>query len=148
MTSRMLKQSENVKLLYKCSPSQRKFLIKSSIPALIHAICDCITNIIHQKIPITAKHKKGLATKKKRIENIIKQQNQNPQETAILSVERSCVIISIAPRKMFLVILSDMYNMMTKHSAKSYQSEENVWNKGVPPHEKVKQFTEELSKFR
>ena len=49
--------------------------------------------------------------------------------------------------------------MMTKHSAKSYQPEkneqiksekemQNVWNASVPPHEKVKQFTEELNKFR
>ena len=49
--------------------------------------------------------------------------------------------------------------MMTKHSAKSYQPEknelikseeemQNVWNTSVPPHEKVKQFTEELNKFR
>ena len=46
-----------------------------------------------------------------------------------------------------------------KHSAKSYQPEkneliklekemQNVWNASVRPHEKVKQFTEELKKFR
>ena len=49
--------------------------------------------------------------------------------------------------------------MMTKHSAKSYQPEKNkliqpeeemqsVWSTSVVPHEKVKQFTEELNKFR
>ena len=49
--------------------------------------------------------------------------------------------------------------MMTKHSAKRYQPEknelikseeemQNIWNSSVPPHEKVKQFTEELHKFR
>ena len=49
--------------------------------------------------------------------------------------------------------------MMTKHSAKSYQPEKNklieseeemqsVWSTIVLPHEKVKQFTEELNKFR
>ena len=65
MTSGMLKQSNNFKLLHKWSPSQRKVMLKSSNPALIHAICDCITNIIHQKIPITAKQKRDLAKKKK-----------------------------------------------------------------------------------
>ena len=64
MTSRMLKQYDNFKLLHKCSPSQRNVLLKSTNPALIHAICDCITNIIHQKIPITAKQKRALAKKK------------------------------------------------------------------------------------
>ena len=48
---------------------------------------------------------------------------------------------------------------MIKHSAESYQpkknelikSEEemqNIWNTSVPSHEKVKQFTKELKKFR
>ena len=67
--------------------------------------------------------------------------------------------MSIVAAKKFLVIASDTYDMMTKHSAKSYQPEKNelikseeemhnVWNTSVPPHEKVKQFTEELNKFR
>ena len=52
-----------------------------------------------------------------------------------------------------------MYDVMTKHSAKSYKPEknelikseeemQNIWNTSVPPHEKVKQLTEELNKFR
>ena len=67
--------------------------------------------------------------------------------------------MGITPGKKFLVISSDMYDRMTKHSAKSYQpkknelikSEEemqNIWNTSVHAHEKVKQFTEELNKFR
>ena len=64
MTSRMLKQSNNFKLLHKCSPSQRKVWLKSANPALIHAICNCITNIIHQKIPILSKQKRDLLKKK------------------------------------------------------------------------------------
>ena len=49
--------------------------------------------------------------------------------------------------------------MMIKQRARSYQPEknelikseeemQNVWNTSVPPHEKVKQFTEELNKIR
>ena len=67
--------------------------------------------------------------------------------------------MSFTPGKKFLVIPSDMYDRMTKHSAKSYQVEknelikseeemQNIWNTSVPPHEKVKQFTEELNKFK
>ena len=52
-----------------------------------------------------------------------------------------------------------MYDVMTKHSAKNYKPEknelikseeemQNIWNTSVPPHEKVKQLTEELNKFR
>ena len=64
-TSRMLKLSDNLILLRKCSSLQRKFLLKSANPALIHAICDWNTNIIHQRIHITAKQKGVLAEKKR-----------------------------------------------------------------------------------
>ena len=67
--------------------------------------------------------------------------------------------MSIASGEKFLVIPSDTYDIMTKYSAKSYQPEknelikseeemQNVWNTSVPPNEKVKQFIEELNKFR
>ena len=65
MTSRMLKQSNNFKLSHQCSPSQRKVLLKWANPALIHAICDYIANIIYEKVPITTKQKRDLAKKKK-----------------------------------------------------------------------------------
>ena len=64
MTSRILKQPENLKLLHMCSPAQKKTLLKSANPALVHALCNCITNIIHKIIPISAKQKKELAKKK------------------------------------------------------------------------------------
>ena len=67
--------------------------------------------------------------------------------------------MSITPGKIVLVIPSDMHDMLTKHIAKRYQLErddliksdeemQNILNVNVPPHEKVKQFTEELYKFR
>ena len=67
--------------------------------------------------------------------------------------------MSITAGKKFLVIPSDTYDMMTKHRAKSYQPEknelikskekiQNLWNTSVPPHEKVRQCTEKLNKFR
>ena len=31
---------------------------------------------------------------------------------------------------------------------KSEEEMQNIWNTSVPPHEKVKQFTEELNKFK
>ena len=54
--------------------------------------------------------------------------------------------MSITPRKKYLVIPSDIDDMMTKHNAKSHQPEknelikseedmQNIWNTSVPPHE-------------
>ena len=64
MTSRMLKQYDNFKLLHKCSPSQIKALLKPAKPALIYTICNCITNAIHQEIASAAKQTRALAKKK------------------------------------------------------------------------------------
>ena len=67
--------------------------------------------------------------------------------------------MSITPGKKFLVIPSDMYDRLTKHTVKSYQPEkseliksekemQSVWDSSVPAHEKVKLCTEELNKSK
>ena len=84
MTSRMLKQSDNLKLLQKCSPLQRKVLSKSAYPALVHAICDCITNIIHQRIPITAKQKGVLAKKKSMLKTLANSRTKTSRKKKLL----------------------------------------------------------------
>ena len=172
MTSPMLKQSENLKLLHKCSPLQRKVLLKSANPALVHAICDCITNIIHQRIPITAQQKGVLAKKKNVLRTLANSRTKTSKKrkpsiqhggdilkTILGSVERPYIIMSITPGKKFLVIPSDMYDRLTKHTVKSYQPEkseliksekemQSVWDSSVPAHEKVKLCTEELNKSK
>ena len=84
MTSRMLKQSNNFKLLHKCSPSQRKVLLKSANPALIPAICDSTTNIIHQKMPIIAKQKRDLAKKKNELRTLSSSRIKTPRKKKLL----------------------------------------------------------------
>ena len=138
MTSRMLKQSDNFKLLHKCSPSQRKVFLKSTNPALIHAICNCITNIIHQKILITVKQKRALAKKKSVLRALSNSRAKTPRKENLLiqnwwdiknysgrDIECPCVIMSVTHGKKLLVIPSDMCDMIKKHSAKSYQPEKN-----------------------
>ena len=63
MTSRMLKQSDNFKLSHKCSPSQRKVLLKSANKALIHAM-SIASPILFKRIQITAKQNGVLPMKK------------------------------------------------------------------------------------
>ena len=72
--------------------------------------------------------------RKKHVENISEQQNKNPKEEEAFNstrwwyfesysgngVKRPCITMSITPGKKFLVISSDMYDGIKKHSAKSY----------------------------
>ena len=80
----MLRQSDNLKLLHKCSPLQRQVLSKSANPALIHAIYDCITNIIHQRIPITAKQKGVLAKKKNVLRTLANSRTKTSRKKKVL----------------------------------------------------------------
>ena len=54
-----------IKALHSCSKNDQKILLKSAKPDLINAICDCITNVVYGKIPITAQVKTKLRRKKK-----------------------------------------------------------------------------------
>lgn len=65
MTNRMIKNTEYLKLLKNCTPQQRTAILKTAHPELVHALCDCITNVIHKKVPVTVKQKKSLSSKKK-----------------------------------------------------------------------------------
>ena len=85
MTSRILKQSDNFKLLYMCSTSQRKVLLKLANPALIYAICHFITYIINQKIPITTKQKRALAKKKSVLRTLSNSRTKTPRKKKLLN---------------------------------------------------------------
>ena len=49
---------------YQCSPEERAALLKVAKPDLIHAVRNCITIIVHDKIPIM-RQQKGILGKKK-----------------------------------------------------------------------------------
>lgn len=65
MTQRMKRNAHMIKALHSCSKNDQKILLKSAKPDLINAICDCITNVVYGKIPITAQVKTKLRRKKK-----------------------------------------------------------------------------------
>ena len=92
MTGRMLRQPDNLKLLYKCSSLQRKVLLKSANSALVHAIWDCITNIIHQRIPITTKQK-GVLAKKRNVLRALANSGTKTSKKKKLLIQHGCGIL-------------------------------------------------------
>ena len=48
----MKKQYHMLNALNECSPAERKQLLRIARPELIHAICDCIVNVVYGKVPI------------------------------------------------------------------------------------------------
>ena len=65
MTQRMKRNANMIKALHSCSKNDQKMLLKSAKPDLINAICDCLTNVVYGKIPISSQMKTKLRRKKK-----------------------------------------------------------------------------------
>ena len=65
MTQRMKRNANMLKALHSCSKNDQKMLLKSAKPDLINAICDCLTNVVYGKIPISSQMKTKLRRKKK-----------------------------------------------------------------------------------
>ena len=53
-----------LKALSQCSNTDQKNILKSADNQLINAVCDCVTNVVYGKIPISAHHKNKLKRKK------------------------------------------------------------------------------------
>jgi len=64
MTNRMIKNAQLLKVIHDCTPQQRTAILRTAHPELVHAICDCITNVVHNKVPVTTKQRNNLTPKK------------------------------------------------------------------------------------
>jgi hypothetical protein len=61
MSKRLQKNLELLKILRKAKPSQRKAILESADNGLIYCLCECIVNILHGNVRITANRKRELA---------------------------------------------------------------------------------------
>ena len=65
MAQRLRKNHDFLKLLAKCTPTQRKAVLKESDDALVKTICECILNVLKETVPVSKSAKrKPLAHKK------------------------------------------------------------------------------------
>ena len=49
--------------MHSCSKDDQKSLVKIAKPQLIHALCDCIVNVVHGRVPINNSQKNKLKKK-------------------------------------------------------------------------------------
>ena len=72
MIHRMKKQYHMLNALNECSSAERKQLLRIARPELIHAICDCIVNVVYGKVPINNYKKVSVEEESGSIEKAIK----------------------------------------------------------------------------
>ena len=65
MAQRLRKNHDFLKLLVKCTPAQRKAILKVADDALVRTICECILNVLKETVPVSKPAKRKLLTHKK-----------------------------------------------------------------------------------
>lgn len=65
MAQRLRKNHDFLKLLAKCTPAQRKAILKAANEALVRTICECILNVLKETVPVSKHAKRKLLAHKK-----------------------------------------------------------------------------------
>ena len=65
MVQRLRKNHDFLKLLVKCTPAQRKAILKVADDALVRTICECVLNVLKGTVPVSKPAKKKLLPHKK-----------------------------------------------------------------------------------
>ena len=65
MAQRLRKNHDFLKLLAKCTPAQRKAILKVADNALVRTICECVLNVLKGTVPVSKPAKKKLLPHKK-----------------------------------------------------------------------------------
>ena len=65
MAQRLRKNHDFLKLLVKCTPAQRKAILKVADDTLVRTICECIFNVLKETVPVSKPAKRKLLAHKK-----------------------------------------------------------------------------------
>ena len=93
MATRMKRNAHMIKALHSCSKSDQKVLLKKAKPDLINAICDCITNIVYGKVPISSQTKNKLKKKKKVLKELTNPKISTVRKKNLLVQEGGSIIL-------------------------------------------------------
>jgi len=60
MAQQLSKNHDFFKLLAKCTPTQRKAILKVADDSLVRTICECVLNVLKETVPVSKPAKKKL----------------------------------------------------------------------------------------
>ena len=80
MTHRLRKNHDFLKFLVKCTPAQRKAILKVADDALVRTICECALNVLKETVPVSKTAKKKLLAHKKSLIALAEKKYTAPQE--------------------------------------------------------------------
>ena len=65
MAHRLRKNHDFLKLLAKCTPAQRKAILKEADEGLVQTICECVLNVLKETVPDSKPARRKLLAHKK-----------------------------------------------------------------------------------
>ena len=65
MAQRLRKNHDFLKLLVKCTPAQRKAILKAADDALVRTICECVFNVLKETVPVSKTAKRNFLSTRK-----------------------------------------------------------------------------------
>ena len=65
MAQRLTKNHDFLKLLVRCTPAQRKAILKVADDVLVRTICECVLNVLKQTVPVSKPARRKLLAHKK-----------------------------------------------------------------------------------
>ena len=93
MTKRMKKNASMIKMLHSCSKKNQKRILENAKPDLINAICDCITNVVYGKVPISSQYKSQLRKKKKVLKELTNPKVSTVRKRSLLVQHGGSIIL-------------------------------------------------------
>lgn len=84
MAQRLRKNHDFLKLLAKCTPAQRKAILKVADDSLVRSICECVLNVLKETVPVSKPAKKKLLTHKKKLVALVEKSTPLNKKKQIL----------------------------------------------------------------
>ena len=97
MAQRVRKNHDFLKLLVKCTPTQRKAILKVADDALVRTICECILNVLRETVPVSKLTKRKLLAHKKSLIALAEKSTPIERKKKILVQQAGNFLIVLLP---------------------------------------------------
>jgi hypothetical protein len=95
MAVRVRKNRQFLEYLAKCSPSQRKPIIKSATTEEVNTVCECLLNVYNKNIPLSKNSIAKLRPYKKVIKSLLSKKPKSLKQKKTLLTQRGGAILPL-----------------------------------------------------
>ncbi len=115
MSKWLRKNLELLKILKKAKPNQSIILLESAENDLICCLCECIDNVLHGNVKLTAAKKKELAKHATVLQNIVDRRTKVHKKRALLVQKGGFLPALLAPViGIASSLIADLFGNLTK----------------------------------